>query len=103
MIIIVFLFFSFYIKISKDSCARYYKKKKKKLSWKSRKCLVKSIDILLEKKKNRKREYGHKRYENLEEAEKQRLVEYRKRHYEMWKYEKTVLYYYKKASKKKMY
>ena len=68
------------------------KKKKKKLSWKSRKCLVKSIDILLEKKKNRKREYGHKRYENLEEAEKQRLVEYRKRHYEMWKYEKTVLY-----------
>ena len=43
---------------------------------------MKDIKILLKKKK---REYGYERYKNLSEAEKQRLVEYKKRYYNMLK------------------
>ena len=39
-----------------------------------------------EKKNKKKAEYGHERYKNLSEHEKQKLVEYRKKCYEMKKY-----------------
>ena len=35
------------------------------------------------RRKKQKQEYGHEWYKNLSETEKQRLVEYRKRYYEM--------------------
>ena len=52
-----------------------------------KKCLVKDIKIFLKKKKKQKiiREYGREQYNNLPENEKQRLVEYKKRYYEMQK------------------
>ena len=48
------------------------------------KSLVKGIKNFL-KKKNKKREYGHEQDKNISEDEKQKLVEYRKRYYEMQK------------------
>ena len=39
---------------------------------------VKGIKILLKKREKKKRQYGCKRYKNLAEDERQRLVEYRK-------------------------
>ena len=47
--------------------------------------IMKDIKIFLKKKKNRKQVYGCEQYKNLSEFEKQRLVEYRKRYYEMLK------------------
>ena len=46
--------------------------------------LAKNIKILL-KKKNQKRKYGRDRHKNLSETEKQGLVEYSNRYYEMRK------------------
>ena len=46
---------------------------------------MKCIKILLQKKKNKKREYGCERYKNLSEDEQQKLVEYRKRYYKKQK------------------
>ena len=40
--------------------------------------LIKSIKFFLKKKKNKKRQYGLKRYKNFPEDEKQKLVESRK-------------------------
>ena len=37
-------------------------------------------------KKEKKQQYGHKRYRNLPKDEKQRLVEYRKKYYKMTAY-----------------
>ena len=48
------------------------------------KSLVKGIKNFV-KKKNKKREYGHEQDKNISEDEKQKLVEYRKRYYEMQK------------------
>ena len=36
-------------------------------------------------KKKKKRQYGHERYKNLPEDEKQKLVEYSKKYYKMRK------------------
>ena len=46
---------------------------------------MKGTKIYLNKKKNKKQEYGHEPYKNLSEDEEQRLPEYRKRYYEMRK------------------
>ena len=46
---------------------------------------MKGTKIYLNKKKNKKQEYGHEPYKNLSEDEEQRLPEYRKRYYEMQK------------------
>ena len=59
-----FFFYFLYIKMSKDSSARYYKKKGFK------KNLVKGIKIILKKTKNKKWEYGHKQYKDLLENKK---------------------------------
>ena len=45
---------------------------------------MKDIKVFLKKKK-RKQQYGHERYKNLSEYQKQKLVEYRKKYYEMRK------------------
>ena len=65
--------------MSKDSCARYYEKNKEEIQKKSRE----RYQILSEEERNRKRQYGRERCKNLSEDEKQRLVEHRKRYYEM--------------------
>ena len=49
--------------------------------------------MLLKKKNNSTREYGRKRYKNLSETEKQGLVAYRRRYYEMFKKEKRLMFY----------
>ena len=48
--------------------------------------LVKDIKVILRKKNQKKAEYGHERHKNLSEHEKQKLVEYRNKCYEMKKY-----------------
>ena len=59
--------------MSKDSSAKYYKNSKEGLQKKS-----------LEKyRKNKKRQHGRKRYENLSDDGKQNLVESRKNYYVM--------------------
>ena len=52
--------------MSKDSSAKQYQENKERLQKK----LV----------KNKKRQYGHERYKNLSEYEKQKLVEHRKQY-----------------------
>ena len=59
--------FSICIKISKNSCARYYQEKQRK-----------DIKILLKKKKTKNQQYDRDLHKNLSETEKQKLVEYRK-------------------------
>ena len=45
---------------------------------------MKDIKVFLkEKEKKKKQQYGHERYKKLSEYEKQKLVEYRKKHYKM--------------------
>ena len=73
--------------MSKNSSARYYKKRKEKIL----KSIVKDVKIFL-KKKNRKWEYGHERYRNLSKTEKQKQVENEK---VIIKCEKTKTYYKK--------
>ena len=46
---------------------------------------MKDIKIFLKKKKNRKRQYCCERYKNISEDKKQKLIEYRKKHYRMKK------------------
>ena len=60
--------------MSKNSSAKYYQNNKERLQ----KNLVKDIKVFLKKKKKKKRQYGRERYKNLQEDEKQKLVEYRK-------------------------
>ena len=43
----------------------------------------------LKKKENIKQKYDRRQYKNLTETEKERLVEYRKRYYEIRKNKKT--------------
>ena len=73
--------------MSKNSSARYYKKRKEIIL----KSIVKDVKIFL-KKKNRKWEYGHERYRNLSKTEKQKQVENEK---VIIKCEKTKTYYKK--------
>ena len=47
------------------------------------------IKIFLNKDKKKKRQYGHERYKNLAEDEKQKLAKYRKKYYTM----KKMLFY----------
>ena len=61
--------------MSREASARYYQQNNNKK--KIQKNLVKYIKILLAKK--------NKRYKNISEDKKQRLVEYRKRYYKMQK------------------
>ena len=54
----------------------------------SSKSLVKGIKILLKKKKKKqtnKQDYGCKHYKNRSKDKKQRLIEYIKSYYKMWK------------------
>ena len=67
--------------LSKDSSDRHYQKIQIKKSKKSRK----RYQNPTEEEKIKNREYGHERYTNLPEAEKQELVEYRKRYHKMRK------------------
>ena len=53
--------------------AKYYQENRERLQ----KRLMKDIKIFL--KKNKKQLYGHKRYRNLSEDQKQKLAEYRKK------------------------
>ena len=57
--------------LSKDLCARYYQKNIEKIQRKS--C------------ERYKQEYGCKKYKNLSETEKERVVEYRKIYHELQK------------------
>ena len=84
--------------MSKDQCDRHYQKKKKKkrnnnkkkkAKKRFKKCLVEDIKVSLKKKKNIKQKYDRRQYKNLTETEKERLVEYRKRYYEIRKNKKT--------------
>ena len=75
--------FDIYIYIYIEICQLDIKKQwknPKKGSWK--------LQDLAEKAETRMLEYSHKRYNNFSETEKQRLVEYKKRYYEMKKKEK---------------
>ena len=54
-----------------DSSAKYYQDNKERLNKK----LVKDIKVFQKKKKQ---QYGHERYKNLPENEKQKLFDYRK-------------------------
>ena len=55
--------------------SKYYQQNKERLLKK----LVKDIKIFLKKKKKKKRQYGHERYKNLLEDEKQELAAYRQK------------------------
>ena len=61
--------------MSKDSSAKYYQNKKRRLQKK----LVKDIKVFL-KQKNNKVIIWLERYKNLPEDEKQKLAEYRKKY-----------------------
>ena len=50
---------------------------------------MEDIKVSLKKKKNIKQKYDRRQYKNLTETEKERLVEYRKRYYEIRKNKKT--------------
>ena len=41
---------------------------------------MKDIEIFLLEQKEKKQQYGHERYKNLSEYEKEKLVEYRKKY-----------------------
>ena len=66
----------------KDSSARYYQKKNKEFVQKKS---CERYQSFSEEGKNKKRECGCKRFENSSENEKQKLVDYRKKYYEMRK------------------
>ena len=83
----IFIKFFTYIKMSKNSLAKYYENNKERK-------VVKDIKVFLKKKNEKKWQYGHERYENLLEDEKQKVVEYRKN---IIKWDKTPYYNYKKV------
>ena len=60
--------------------------------------LVKNIKNFLKKKRKKKQQYGCERYKNLSKDVKQKLVDYRKKHYRMRKmsYYNYKNYYFKK-------
>ena len=75
-----------YIKLSKDSSARYLKKAKKRF----RQSLVKGIKIFLKNEKTKNDNMVVKDKRNLSENEKQKLDEYIKTYYEMQKKKKML-------------
>ena len=66
--------------MSKYSSAVYYQNNKERLQ----KCLMKTSKSFW-RLQRKKWQYGCEQYKNLSENEKQRLTEYRKKSYEMWK------------------
>ena len=75
------MFFT-YLKISKDSSAKYYQNNKERLEKKN---LVKDIKVFLKKKKKKEWQNGLEQYKSLQEDEKQKLAEFRKKYYKMRK------------------
>ena len=75
------MFFT-YLKISKDSSAKYHQNNKERLEKKN---LVKDIKVFLRKKKKKEWQNGLEQYKSLQEDEKQKLAEYRKKYYKMRK------------------
>ena len=75
------MFFT-YLKISEDSSAKYYQNNKERLEKKN---LVKDIKVFLKKKKKKEWQNGLEQYKSLQEDEKQKLAEYRKKYYKMRK------------------
>ena len=65
----------------KTLSAKYYQKNKKRFQMK----VGERYQGLPENEKNKILHFGHERQKNLSEVEKQRLVEYRKKYYKMWK------------------
>ena len=63
--------------MSKALSAKYHQENKERLQKK----LTKDIKIFLKKKTEKKWQCGRKRYKNLSEDEKQKLLEYRKKCY----------------------
>ena len=66
-----------YIKMSKDWSAKFYQKNKGRLQ-KKKNC--ERCQSLCKEEKEKKQQYSHKRNKNLQEDEKQNLVEYRKKY-----------------------
>ena len=58
---------------------KYYQKKKKKIQ----KTFCERYKSIFEEGNNKKQQYGREQYQNLSDYEKQNLVEYRNRYYEM--------------------
>ena len=84
-----------YVKVSKNSSAKYYIDTVKKKDYKKelvkdiyRRYLVESLSI--EEEEEKKQQYGHGWYKNLSEHKK-RLVEYRKIYQEMKKKRLTII------------
>ena len=67
-----FIIFFIYIKVSKDSSAKYYEDYTERLQNKPRE----RHQNLYKEEKEKKRQYGHERYKTLPKNEKQNLVEY---------------------------
>ena len=67
--------------MSKTLWAKYFQEHEERLQKK----LAKDIKNLIKKKKKKKWQFGHERYKNLSEHEKQKLVESRKKYYRMRK------------------
>ena len=67
--------------MTRQASAKYYQKDNEKIF----KSVLKGIKILQKKKRNKKGEYGLECCKNLSEDEKQKLVEHRKRYYEIQK------------------
>ena len=83
------IFFLTYIKVSKDSWAKYYQKKNER--WQKKAC--QRYKSLSKEEKEKKQQYGLEQYKNLPDDEKEKLAEYRKKYYKM---RKTPCYNYKK-------
>ena len=65
----------------KTLSAKYYQKNKERLQMK----VGERYQGLPENEKNKILDFGHERQKNLSEVEKQRLLEYRKKYYKIWK------------------
>ena len=66
--------FVIYIKMSKDSCTKYYQKNKERLQKKTRE----RYQNLSKEEKDKEWQYCCQRYKNLSKDKKQRMVEYKK-------------------------
>ena len=74
------MFFT-YLKMSKESSAKYYQSNKERL----RKKTHERYQSLSKGEKEKQWQYGREPYQSLQEDEKQKLAEYRKRYYRMRK------------------
>ena len=70
---VIFVIFFTYIKIFKDSSAKYYQNNKKRLQ----KNACERYQSLFKEEKEKKQQYGREQYKSLSEDEKQKPVEYR--------------------------